>query len=99
LLGRRQDVVDGVLQFEPFDLELEVTFVVAQGELPGGSGLERGRLEQGVAPLAVRLIRLAESFEGGAGRLLERTDAGSLLVGEAEHAEGEGVGIFRVDGG
>jgi len=91
-------VVDGVLQFEPFDVELEASFVVAQGELPSGVRLEGGLLEQGVAPLTVGLVRLAESFEGGAGRLLDSTDAGSLLVGEGEHAEGETIGIFRVEG-
>jgi hypothetical protein len=86
------------LQFEPFDVELESTFVVAQGELPSGSRLERGRLEQGVACLTVGLVRLAESFEGGAGRLLEGADLGSLLVGEGEGTEGESVRIFRVKG-
>ena len=98
LLGRRQDVIDGVLQFEPFDVELEASFVVAQGELPSGGGLERGRLEQGVARLAVGVIRLAERFEGGAGGLLKGADPGSLLVGEGEHPQGETIWVFRVKG-
>jgi hypothetical protein len=98
LLGGRQDVVDGVLQFEPFDVELDSTFVVAQGELPSGGRLERGRLEQGVARLTVGLVRLAKRFERRAGRLLEGTDLGSLLVGEGERTQGESVGVFRVKG-
>jgi len=98
LLGRRQEVIDGVLQFEPFDVELEASFVVAQGELPSGGGLERGRLEQGVARLAVGVIRLAERFEGGAGGLLKGADPGSLLLGEGEHPQGETIWVFRVKG-
>ena len=86
------------MQFEPFDVKLEATFVVALGELTGDGRLERGRLEQGVARLTVGLVRLAKRFECRAGGLLEDADLGSLLVGEGEGTQGESVRIFRVKG-